>query len=146
MPTHGSVAKSVRLDKEAHPDRYCPERRCLWRTETGFYCPNHGGERRSVEELIRAEGFTVRYVEYCEDSRTPGLLGQIAGVTDWELREVKIRTKGRTEQEIIDTLLHEFRHVVEPEWDCGNRDVFGRGGPHRKGTQHLGDGLVANID
>lgn len=26
-----NVAQAVRLDKEAHPERYCPVRRCLWR-------------------------------------------------------------------------------------------------------------------
>lgn len=30
--TRGQVAKSVRQDKESHPERYCPERRCLWKT------------------------------------------------------------------------------------------------------------------
>lgn len=31
MPTHGSVAKAVRLNKEADPEAYCPVRGCLWR-------------------------------------------------------------------------------------------------------------------
>jgi hypothetical protein len=30
--THGQVAKSVREDKAQHPERYCPEPRCLWKT------------------------------------------------------------------------------------------------------------------
>lgn len=77
---------------------------------------------------IESHGFAVRFVEYCEDSFTPGLLGQIAGVTDWRSREVKIKTHGRSEDEIAKTLEHEARHVREPDWDCGNRDVFGRGG------------------
>ncbi len=51
MPTHGSVAKAVRLDKEAHPERYCPVRNCLWRvlTRDGQYdrpCRKHGDLRR----------------------------------------------------------------------------------------------------
>lgn len=81
-----------------------------------------------LESEIRSHGFTVRYVEYCEDSRTPGLLGQIAGVTDWNLREVKIKTHGQTDAQVVSALEHEARHVREPEWDCGNRDVLGRGG------------------
>jgi hypothetical protein len=79
-----------------------------------------------VEAEIAGHGFTIRYVDYCEDSRTPGLLGHYAGVTDRGRCEVKIRTKGRTPAEILETLAHEARHVREPEWDCGNRDVFGR--------------------
>jgi hypothetical protein len=30
----------VALDKEEHPDRYCPVPGCLWRTGGG-YCPRH---------------------------------------------------------------------------------------------------------
>jgi hypothetical protein len=30
--THGEVAKSVREDRELHSERYCPARRCLWKT------------------------------------------------------------------------------------------------------------------
>lgn len=51
------------------------------------------------------------------------------GVTDWERCEVKVRMRGRTVAELADTLEHELRHVREPDWDCGNRDVLGRGGP-----------------
>ena len=78
---------------------------------------------------ISLHGYKVRYLPNCEDARTPGLLGMFAGVTDHERKEVKIRTSGRTCVEIIETLRHELRHVQEPGWDCGNRDVFGRGGP-----------------
>lgn len=46
MATHGSVAKSVRLAKEAHPERYCADKRCLWRTDN-TYCPRHGGEKET---------------------------------------------------------------------------------------------------
>lgn len=31
MPSHSSVAKSVREDKEKNPNNYCPHPRCLWR-------------------------------------------------------------------------------------------------------------------
>jgi hypothetical protein len=51
MPTHGSVAKQVRLDKEAHPERFCPARGCLWRVldRDGQYigpCGKHGDLRK----------------------------------------------------------------------------------------------------
>lgn len=38
--SHGSVAKSVRLQKEKHPDLYCSDSRCLYRTGGGD-CPKH---------------------------------------------------------------------------------------------------------
>ena len=82
-----------------------------------------------IEWKIVAHGYTVRYVEYCEDSRTPGLLGQIRGVCDHERREVKISTKANpTRADMCNILAHELRHLDEPEWDCGNRDQLGRGG------------------
>lgn len=42
MSYHDSVAKSVRLQKEKHPERYCSAKNCLWRTEGGTKpCPKH---------------------------------------------------------------------------------------------------------
>ena len=35
-----NIQVTVALDKERHPERYCPARRCLWRTGGG-YCPRH---------------------------------------------------------------------------------------------------------
>lgn len=81
-----------------------------------------------LEARIRQHGYTLRYVEYCEDSRTPGFLGQIRGVTDRERSEVKIGLVANpTQADMLDILTHELRHLDEPEWDCGNRDVIGRG-------------------
>jgi hypothetical protein len=37
-----NIRATVALDKEAHPDKYCPARRCLWRTD-GEFCPRHAG-------------------------------------------------------------------------------------------------------
>lgn len=34
------VAKKVRLEKEAHPERYCIVKCCLWRTRD-LFCPRH---------------------------------------------------------------------------------------------------------
>lgn len=88
---------------------------------------------RASEALAEIElhsGWSVRLVEWCEDARTPGLLGQIRGVTDWERKEVKISFKvNHTPALIADVLEHELSHVRNPDWDCGNRDVLGRGGP-----------------
>lgn len=88
---------------------------------------------RSRDELItmiEARGFTVEFVEYCENSDTPGLLGEIRGVTDRGRRLVRIAVKANpTDPDLIETLEHEYRHVINPAWDCGNRDVLGRGAP-----------------
>lgn len=31
----------VALEKQAHPERFCPHPKCLWRTETGAQCIRH---------------------------------------------------------------------------------------------------------
>jgi hypothetical protein len=53
MPTHGAVAKLVRLHKERHPEMYCPA--CLWKTGGG-YCPRHlptdPVERHAAEAMV----------------------------------------------------------------------------------------------
>jgi len=45
MSTHDSIAKVVRLRKEKHPEDYCKNPKCLWRTKDtpfeGGYCPKH---------------------------------------------------------------------------------------------------------
>jgi selenophosphate synthetase-related protein len=85
---------------------------------------------RMLHSRIESHGFSVKYVEYCEDASTPGLLGQIRGVTNRERREVKISLKSNPRVEDLHEILeHELRHIEEPDWDCGNRDVIGRGGP-----------------
>lgn len=35
-------AMAARLNKEAHPERFCPDERCLWRLSSGP-CPKHQG-------------------------------------------------------------------------------------------------------
>lgn len=83
---------------------------------------------QDLERRIRGHGYELRYVEYCEDARTPGLLGQIRGVTDYERKEVKIgMVANPTTAAMLDILAHELRHLDEPKWDCGHRDVLGRG-------------------
>ena len=36
-----SINGKVGRDKEKHPEKFCPTRRCLWRTGDGSYCPRH---------------------------------------------------------------------------------------------------------
>jgi hypothetical protein len=38
--THASVAAKHRKNKELHPERYCSEPRCLYRTKN-WRCPTH---------------------------------------------------------------------------------------------------------
>jgi len=40
MKSYGQVAASVRQRKEAHPEKYCANPKCLWRTDEK-YCPRH---------------------------------------------------------------------------------------------------------
>lgn len=53
MNGHGSVAKSVRLAKEARPDRYCRNPKCLWRTEgCKKPCPRHAAAAKIPADFI----------------------------------------------------------------------------------------------
>lgn len=47
------VAAAEALRKERKPHLYCPERRCLWHTGTGYYCPRH--QPTSVREAVLAQ-------------------------------------------------------------------------------------------
>jgi hypothetical protein len=80
-----------------------------------------------ADTMIRGSGYSLTYEEFCENTETPGLLGQIKGVTNHRDRSVRVSTRNRTIVEMAETLLHELHHVQDPEWDCGNRDVLGRG-------------------
>jgi hypothetical protein len=92
------------------------------RTKRGFSPEQKIG---NLERQIRSHGFAVRYVDWCEDAQTPGLLGQIRGVTDRRGKVVKIgRMANQTQAEMIDILRHELRHIEDPGWDCGNRAVW----------------------
>lgn len=50
--THGSVAKSVRLRKERHPEQYCAFKDCLWRLKRGTVCPKHLRQLSSEMEVV----------------------------------------------------------------------------------------------
>lgn len=80
MPTHGSVAQSVRLSKEANPTHYCPARNCLWRTydartNTFKGCPKGAGHglHPDVKKTINtyADGMT-RAIEALHENSKKG--------------------------------------------------------------------------
>ena len=60
-----STASKVAEDKLNHPYKFCPVRRCLWKTGDGSYCPRHelwpernklmGFEDGDVIDIIAAE-------------------------------------------------------------------------------------------
>lgn len=54
--TRGGVAGSVRRQKEAHPERFCPVRNCLWNTakEGGGYCPRHAPRKPLTQDQLAA--------------------------------------------------------------------------------------------
>jgi len=49
--SRGQVAAKVAESKRLHPERYCPEKRCLWRTD-GDYCPRHKRPATSPRRFI----------------------------------------------------------------------------------------------
>lgn len=51
--THGSVAASVRRNKEDHPERYCHVPACLWRINSGP-CRKHANTFQIARAKIRA--------------------------------------------------------------------------------------------
>jgi hypothetical protein len=66
--------------------------------------------KRWIRE-IEAEGFTVRFQQWCEDHQTPGMLGQFAGVTLHAEKLVKIKTRRMSPAQIEAALHHELEHV-----------------------------------
>jgi len=50
MATRGSVAAKVRQEKEAHPERFCEVRGCLWRVK------HHAGPDTPCRKHPKAEG------------------------------------------------------------------------------------------
>jgi hypothetical protein len=83
--------------------------------------------RRRIEALVaevEAEGWTVRFVKYCEDTQTPGFLGQLGGVTLATERLIKIRTYKMTLRQRLAILEHEIEHMHGAEW-ATDHEVLG---------------------
>ena len=101
---------------------------CHWHHQYEWMVENALGRIVALENSIAARGFSVMYQDYCECADTPGFPGQIRGVTDRAKYLVRISRKANeTAKDLIEILEHELHHVEDPDWDCGNRDVFGRG-------------------
>jgi len=66
--------------------------------------------RRAVDRAKRL-GYTVRFVKFCEDSETPGILGQMAGVCLREAKLIKVRTEGMSRVQIAAIIEHELEHA-----------------------------------
>ena len=66
-----SIQVKVALRKEAKPELYCPERKCLWETGDGSRCPRHGGRRPrpGVFDMRRELGRAPTAQEY-QDERS----------------------------------------------------------------------------
>lgn len=79
----------------------------------------------AAEAAITEAGFTLRYVDVCEDGDAPGLIGMGAGVTVWGIREVRIR-KMLSGIHLAEVLEHELAHVQErPGYERGTHGLFG---------------------
>lgn len=61
---------------------------------------------------IADAGYEVVFVEWCEDTETPGLLGHCAGLCDYQRKKVKIRTRDLTADQIVAITSHELEHAL----------------------------------
>src|SRR4051812_6057454 len=70
--------------------------------------------RRAVDKARRM-GWTVEFKDYCEDTETPGFLGQFAGVCAHDRKAIKVRTKGMSRAQIAAIIEHELEHAEGKE-------------------------------
>jgi hypothetical protein len=56
------IAAKVAADKEAHPERFCPAYRCLWRTD-GSYCPRHDPPSPPPVKYEKPEKWSDEWIE-----------------------------------------------------------------------------------
>ncbi len=69
------------------------------------------------KEILEIEklGWSIEFVDFCEDAETPGILGMYAGVCCKERKVVKIRTKDMSRKKIVASLQHERDHILGKE-------------------------------
>lgn len=74
--------------------------------------PTRSPKIRRLTAAAQRLGYAVRFVPYCEDSKTPGaLLGLRAGVCDYGRREIKVSTTGHSKAKLEAILEHELEHA-----------------------------------
>lgn len=76
-----------------------------------IYEPGRNERVDMLVAYIKVNDWQVRFVEYCEDIVTPGLLGQYAGVCDGYRQTIKVKTTGASEEQIVAVLEHEIEHM-----------------------------------
>lgn len=73
--------------------------------------PHRSPAIKRLQVRARRLGYTIRFVDYCEDARTPGLIGMFGGVCDHERREIKVATRHNSRAKIAAILAHELEHA-----------------------------------
>lgn len=77
MSLRESTQAKVARHKLAHPEKFCPEPRCLWHTGDGRYCPRHArsympkfSDGDKVRFLLKPSGHggLAEVVTYLEDA------------------------------------------------------------------------------
>jgi hypothetical protein len=98
--------------------------------------------RDRLVRQARELGFRVEFLPFCEDTETPGFLGQILGVVCEERKAIKIKIARRTEKQICDTLAHEIDHVLgnEENGKVMHGPSDGICGGRRNGWLEIGEG------
>jgi hypothetical protein len=82
--------------------------------------------QQRIDELVaevEANGWTVRFQEYCEDSETPGLLGMYGGVCMHKKKTIKVKLHGMSDEQIIAVLEHEIEHMNGARWGTDRPDL-----------------------
>lgn len=77
--------------------------------------PNRSPEIRRLQQEARRLGYTVLFVDYCEDASTPGLIGALGGVCDYERKQIKVATRHHSKAKIAAILSHELEHAAGAE-------------------------------
>ena len=60
---------------------------------------------------VNARGWTVELRAYCEDSETPGFLGQYAGLCCHDLKAIMVKTTDMRFDQIVAVIEHELEHA-----------------------------------
>jgi len=89
--------------------------------------------RRQLDALVAEAadlGFTVEFVEWCEDAETPGILGYYGGLCNREDRRIKVSTHRHTLEQQVAILSHELEHARGADWASDHAALgFHCGGP-----------------